>query len=123
MEPNERERMDLAGRIRAVRLDRYEGNRRAAYNEAGVNAATWDSAESGARLAERSLVKIVKTLWPETGGDWTQLQPPLGGTGQELSIEDEVRRAELAPATKEYLLRVLAEDDARRKSEGGVKDA
>lgn len=106
MEPNDAQRADLAGRIRAARTRRYMGSRKAAYTAADVNSATWARAEDGEPLAERSLVRIVLTLWPETGGDWTQLDPPLGGG----DIEAEVEASNLSEATKAYIRRQLAED-------------
>lgn len=120
MDMTKQQREDLAARIRSVRLDRYRGNRKAAYTAAGVNSNTWARAEDGETLAERSLVAIVHALWPETGGDWQRLEPPLGGM---RDPEDEVRESNLSPATKDYILRVMAEDRAAGQADRGVKGA
>lgn len=108
MDLNELQRADLASRVRSVRLSRYRGNRKAAYTDAEVNSATWERAEKGAPLAERSLVAIVETLWPETAGDWRLLDPPLGG---EVDVAEEVRRSNLHPKAKNYILRFLDENE------------
>lgn len=70
------ERKTLAGRIRMQRKDQF-GTKSAAYQAANVNAATWDRAEDGAVVREDRLIQVLKTLWPESGGDWTAvLYPP-----------------------------------------------
>lgn len=119
MDLSKSQRDDLAMRVKRVRIDRFRGNRRAAYTEAGVNALTWTKAEEGRPLAERSLVAIVSTLWPETGGDWMTLDPPLG---TDVDPEREIINSPLSPATKEYALRLLREDRERSGS-GEVKGA
>lgn len=102
MEPNEAQRRDLGDRVTSARIERYGGSRKDAYNAAGVNAATWTKVEEGRPLAERSLVAIVKLLWPETGGNWVLIDPPLGGDSGDL-ILDEVRDSNLSAPTKEYV--------------------
>lgn len=108
MDLNEHQRADLASRVRSVRLSRYRGNRKAAYTDAGVNSATWERAEKGAPLAERSLVAIIETLWPETAGDWQLLDPPL--SGEVVDVAEEVRRSNLHPKAKDYILQFLDEN-------------
>lgn len=119
MDLNESQRSDLAARIERERVVRFKGNRRAAYNAAGVNAATWTKAENGEPLAERSLVAIVSTLWPETGGDWRLMDPPLGDAGESPLTPDVLALLEkLSPSQRERIRAVL-EDDARRQ---GARD-
>jgi hypothetical protein len=107
MEPNELQRADLAARIRRKRMEVY-GTRRDAYVAAGVNSSTWTRAETGQTLAERSLVAIMKFLWPETGGDWQQLDPPLGGSSD---LENEILQSNLKESAKDELLRRLRRPD------------
>lgn len=87
MDMTQAQRDELATRVKNLRIKRFGGSRKRAYVEAGVNAATWNKAENAESIAERSMVAIVGLLWPETGGDWQQLDPPLdqGGT---VSIEE-----------------------------------
>jgi hypothetical protein len=73
VEMNETERAELAALLREVRTSRFRGSKKAAYNAAGVNAATWDRAERGESIKEHTQVAIVSALWPETGGDWTKI--------------------------------------------------
>lgn len=110
MEPTQGQRADLAARIRRERIKRY-GTQKGAYVAADVNSATWTKAEAGRSIAPRSLVAIVKLLWPETDGDWQLIEPPL--SADDLSIEDEVRTAPLSPAARDRILQLLAEDKAR----------
>jgi hypothetical protein len=108
MAPTEDQRRDLAQRIQALRIQRF-ATKKDAYNEAQVNAATWTSAEAGNSLRPDRLRAIVKLLWPETGGDWRLIEPPLA----ELTIEDEIRNANLADQTKARVLRALEEQSQR----------
>lgn len=66
------DRVALANAIRKQR-ERLYGTKRAAYNAAGVNAATWDKAENAESIRGDRLTSIVKALWPETRGDWTRV--------------------------------------------------
>src|SRR5689334_552348 len=104
MDMTKQQREDLAARIKTVRLERFRGNRKAAYTAVGVNSNTWTRAEAGETLAERSLVAIVSALWPETGGDWERMTPPLGG---QRDVEDEVRAAGMRPEVEAYMLRLI----------------
>lgn len=119
MDMTEEQRRDLAARIESKRLSEY-GTRRAAYNAAAVNAATWTKAELGkADIAEYSLVAIIKTLWPETGGDWRRMRPPLAGD----PVSDIERAVAESPHLSETgradILRLLAEERAREERERG----
>lgn len=105
MEPNEAERQDLADRVTAERIQRY-GTRIAAYAAAGINSATWTKVEQGQPVSERSLIAVVKHLWPETGGDWRRLSPPLGG-GQPWS-DQLLNLIEQAPLSEEARRQILA---------------
>jgi hypothetical protein len=122
MEMSKPQRDDLATRVAEVRLSRYRGNRKAAYTDAGVNSATWARVESGLSVAERSCVAIVATLWPESGGDWRRLDPPLGINADVVA---EVQGSNMSQAAKEIVLRTLAEeqsraDDGNNNSERGT---
>lgn len=120
MEPTERQREDLAARIRRERIVRF-GTQKGAYVAAGVNSATWTKAEAGKSIAERSLVAIVKLLWPETGGDWHLIEPPLDGG--DLDLEAEVRNAGLSPAARDHILQLLAQEKAHDRADEEVGGA
>lgn len=70
MSISDAERVDLGERIKA-RRERLFGTKKAAYQAAEVNAATWDKAEAGESVRGDLLRRIVRELWPETEGDWT----------------------------------------------------
>lgn len=108
MEPTEDQRRELGRRIRTERLARYS-TKKAAYVAAGVNSSTWDKAEDGDSLAERSRVAILKQLWPDSGGDWERLDPPLGA----VDMEQLILEGPWASETKEYMLRLVREDRER----------
>ena len=107
MELSQREREDLARRIVTERLGRYRGNRKAAYTAAGVNSNTWTRAEEAKPLAERSLVAIVSALWPETGGDWQRLDPPLAANHPE-DLATAISKLDLGPDDVAVSRRVAA---------------
>lgn len=70
--------IDAADRARLgdlikTRRERKHGTKKAAYQAAGVNAATWDKAEAGESVRPDLLRKIVRDLWPETEGDWEEI--------------------------------------------------
>lgn len=73
----------MASAIRQRRRTKF-GTSKAAYDAAGVSSATWEKAESGGSIREDRLIAIVRTLWPETEGDWTQVlaEGSVGGIGQ-----------------------------------------
>jgi hypothetical protein len=102
------QRRELARRVTSARIAKY-GTRKAAYIAAGLNSETWRKAEAGEPLAERSLIAIVKLLWPETEGDWHSITPPL----TEASIEDQIANSSLSESAKERLLRLLDEERER----------
>lgn len=116
MEPTQEQRFELARRIEDLRIEHYGGNRRAAYNAAGVNAATWTKAENGERLAERSLNAIVKLLWPETGGDWRKITPPLA----KASLESRILDGPFDDEEKDYLVRLVKADRRVGRQKRGV---
>lgn len=105
--PDEKQREDLAGRLKAVRLGRFKGNRSGAYSAARVNAETWKRAENGMTLKERSLVAIVSAFWPESGGDWTKLDPPLGTAETERPIDDYIAELEAAQGISDEAKRAI----------------
>lgn len=127
MDMNEEQRGDFASRIKAVRLRRFGGSRKAAYTAAGVNSGTWTRAESGLSIAERSVVSIVQALWPESGGDWEALIPPLGPPKLVSQIEAEIEASDLSPSTKTFIREILADntppDPPASDSQEGVTGA
>lgn len=72
-ELTDEEREVVAERLLAEQRERFDGVRKAAYTAAGVNPATWARATSGARVRPDRLVLIVKSLWPESHGNWSQV--------------------------------------------------
>lgn len=84
------ERIELGERIRRQREVAF-GTKRAAYQEAGVNAATWDRAEAGESIRGDRLRSIVRTLWPDTLGDWTAIDTRSPPTDSERVAELEAR--------------------------------
>jgi hypothetical protein len=126
MEPNEAQRADLAQRVAEVRLSRYGGKRRAAYNDVGVNPTTWQRLELGERVREDILVGVLLKLWPETRGDWQRMDPPLKATFDARPIEELIDELEAMGAHPVSLKKIRAEIEAQRaalESEGEVKDA
>lgn len=95
MSISEADRAALGEKIRRQRERQY-GTKKAAYQAAEVNAATWDKAEAGESVRGDLLRRIVRTLWPETEGDWTMVGTARGGpipTNAELAEQvDELRR-------------------------------
>ena len=106
MQMNEAQRQELAKRIATIRLGRYRGNRKAAYTEAGVNSATWARLENAQTVKENSLVAVLLALWPESGGDWLQLDPPLAGTDAS-DLEQAVESSNLSPAARDRILELI----------------
>ncbi|WP_028637747.1 hypothetical protein [Nocardioides sp. URHA0032] len=119
MDLNESQRRDLAARIERERVRQFKGNRRKAYSAAGVNSTTWTKAESpNEPLAERTIIAIVSTLWPETGGDWRLIDPPLKDGGEPLLTPEVLAELEkLSPGPREQIRAVLEEDERRRQAE------
>lgn len=72
------------GRLIQSQRERKYGTKKAAYQAAQVNAATWDKAESGGPVRDDLYRQIIRTLWPHTEGDWTQIEA-VGGAGQDPS--------------------------------------
>lgn len=81
---DEAERMRLAPLI-VSRRRRLFGTKKRAYIAAEVNSATWDKAEAGESVRLDLFGQIVRTLWPETEGDWTAIGVVTGDA--ELSVE------------------------------------
>lgn len=123
MEMTKSQREELAGRLAAVRLERFGGKRKDAYTHAKVNSATWTKLENGDPVAERSLVAVLLALWPETGGDWRRMDPPLTG-GDPLATEDwraYIDSLGLSPAIKASVISTIEADraDAKKKPKRG----
>lgn len=106
MEMTEAERADLANRITSARIERFV-TRSAAYGEAKINSGTWSNLEEGKPVAERTLITALRMLWPETGGDWRKLDPPLGSTSD---LESQVRASNLPAAAKAHILELLTRE-------------
>lgn len=69
MEMTDEQRMRLGHLARSKRMEKFE-TKMAAYQAAGINAATWDRVERGQSVKDHTLVAAIKTLWPSAGGDW-----------------------------------------------------
>lgn len=72
MDLTETERTEIGRQISVKRRQEF-GSKSAAYQQAGVNAATWDRIEAGLPVREDRLIAAVKLLWPVTGGDWSRI--------------------------------------------------
>jgi hypothetical protein len=123
MEPTPAERTELARRAAHERITRFGGNRKAAYTEAKVNSNTWTRLENGDPLAERSRVAIVRMLWPETGGDWTKIEPPLTDSRLTSDELDEIRAAPISDATKQWVADMYERLQATEEGDGNGDDA
>lgn len=66
------ERAALAALVTSERV-RQHGTRSGAYRAAGLNATTWQRIEDGLPVRQDRLVAAVRTLWPESGGDWRRI--------------------------------------------------
>jgi phenylpyruvate tautomerase PptA (4-oxalocrotonate tautomerase family) len=120
MDMTEQQRADLAARITDLRISRYGGSRKAAYVASGVNSGTWTRAEAGESLAERSLVAIVGTLWPETHGDWRRIDPPLGSDVlADESWRDYIDSLDLTPETHAHIVATIEGDLAAKRAAKG----
>lgn len=73
----------LAERLRAERMTRFTGSKKAAYTAAGVNAATWDRVEAGLPVKDYTLGKVLAGLWPEASGDWSAVPPAASTSARE----------------------------------------
>ena len=71
-DPNQKQRVKLGKQIQDRRESRF-GTRRAAYRAAHLNQATWNRAEVGLPVRTDILRVIVRTLWPDTDGDWRRI--------------------------------------------------
>lgn len=69
---NDEERAALAALVTSERVRQY-GTRSAAYRAAGLNAMTWQKIEDGQPVREDRRAAAVRTLWPESGGDWRRV--------------------------------------------------
>lgn len=65
----DQQRSDLAALIRKQRIAEF-GAKSSAYRAAGLNAATWDRLEAGQGVRDDRLIAALKTLWPDSAGDW-----------------------------------------------------
>jgi hypothetical protein len=121
MEPNAAQREDLKERLEDIVRRRYGGKKIGAYKDADVNPATWARAEQGLTIKPASLVAIVRTMWPETGGDWRKIDPPLRGD----RMTDEERLAllktmDISPEGEAEILAVFAREKKRKRREEGT---
>lgn len=82
------DREALAGRLVRVMDERFGGVAIRAYTAAGVNSATWTRATSGETIKPHTQRQIVKNLWPETLGDWTQIPDE---EPRELDVAEQMR--------------------------------
>lgn len=105
------------GRLIERERKRQFNTKKAAYNAAGVNEATWSRAEDGQGVRPDRLRLIVRLLWPESEGEWpvvleaARYAAPIAEGISRPDDREAVRRyiehAHLSAATKEQLLRVL----------------
>lgn len=116
MEMTQAQRQEFAQRIQRKRILDYGDNKKAAYNAAGINSGTWARLEQGQRVAPRTVYVVCKSLWPETGGDWRQLVPPLAGEDAVSQLTDR----ELA-ALRDIIGEADVDDALRRRLLGAVE--
>lgn len=115
MEMTRGERAALARRIAAARIERFKGSRKAAYTAAGINSATWTRLEKGETVKEQTVVAALQTLWPETGGDWRKMDPPLAAS---VDLVELVRSSMIPEGAKAELLQMLAERERTNDGDG-----
>lgn len=72
---SDEERAALAALVKAERVRRYR-TMKAAYQDAGVNPATWNNVEGGRSAKPEKVAAVVHTLWPSSGGDWRAVVTP-----------------------------------------------
>lgn len=116
MAMTEQERVDLGSLIAARRKVRFN-QKKAAYVKAGVNSQTWDKAEAGLSIRDDNLRTIVRTLWPETEGEWSRI--PVGPQEQDAGyVASPGERAQAGVTDDEVLREIRAmRDDVRELSE------
>lgn len=123
MEPTPTQRAELAKRIKRERIRQFV-TAKAAYTEAQVHSQTWTNAEAGKRIAPHTLVFIVRTLWPETQGDWQLIEPPI--EAGEVDLVDVVKEMDgLTDEQRKYMLELIKKDrrddsEETRQKERGV---
>lgn len=113
VEMNEEQRSQLAELVKSQRSTQF-GTKSAAYIAAGLNSATWDRIEQGLAVRDDRLVAALKTLWPESRGDWRQVLDP-NAVSFEGTFDDLLRLPELNAwmASVDAALRRLAENGER----------
>lgn len=84
----------MAHRLLEEQRERFDGVRKAAYTAAGVNPATWTRVVGGQRVRPDRLVKIVKSLWPESSGRWEAIPNPRDGGSWSGVVPDYVAQGE-----------------------------
>lgn len=118
-ELTDEEREIVAERLLAEQRERFDGVRKAAYTAAGVNPATWARVTSGQRVRPDRLVVIVKSLWPESRGDWGRIPatesswtaPDYRGPTWVADADDPWVPGDVA--LKDYIDSSMAETDGR----------
>lgn len=109
MELTEQQRADLARRIKRQREWDFD-TKKAAYVAAGVNSATWDKAEDPeGSLAPASLKKIVKLLWPDTGGILELMDPPLGANETDDDVIARIKAEGFDPQHERQIIDAILE--------------
>lgn len=121
--PSEEERRAIGGRVRMRRQEVF-GTKSEAYKAAGLNAATWDRIEKGEVVREDRLIAAVRTLWPNSGGDWTGINIDRGDGVTPVfsgSYEDPGYLENIEKWIFEIVTRVEALEGyvARQREEGG----
>ena len=82
--------------VRQTRMERYE-TKLAAYQDAGINSATWDRIENGQSVKSHTLTSVIKKLWPSAGGDWRNVPGLFDAGGDSIvgGLFDEVTEYDL----------------------------
>lgn len=106
-EQDARRRLGVAIRADRLRLHGTVENARVA-NGVKVSRGTWDKAERGEKITEWKLADIERALGWDAGKSREYLH--LGAEQFPAEYADQVRASDLSDSTKEYLLKLLADE-------------
>jgi hypothetical protein len=84
------DREAFAARLNRAVRERFGGVAKSAYTAAGVNSATWSNAVNARPIKPHKQIEIVRNLWPETRGDWTQI-PDVDAVEHEPDMGEQMR--------------------------------
>lgn len=105
MSISDTQRAEIGARVKARRPRVYD-RKKDAYNAADVHPDTWNKVEDGLSVSDISMRKVVRTLWPETDGEWQKI-PLEDAPALEPAAETD-RLAHLEAAVAELTHRVEA---------------